>query len=238
MTSLAWGTYAAVAANISTLRALVKIARIEQKMIIKRPTLKSRTSMPSIKYRATMDVTGIVEDRRVTKMVKPDVSFESLYSANPASSSSDRLRKIRRPIEWWKAGRKVFTIQLVNTSHSPDLVANAARSLVLWESQMEASRPRRKSSPDLGRDNQVRRKLKSCSSGAANVKTSRALSMLASATRCQNVYFIVLIQELILYSFNFSRSSRHFFHCNESPPCARASLHHSREYLCFSILSE
>ena len=99
MTSLAWGTYAAVAANISTLRALVKIARIEQKMIIKRPTLKSRTSMPSIKYRATMDVTGIVEDRRVTKMVKPAVSFESLYSANPASSSSDRLRKIRRPIE-------------------------------------------------------------------------------------------------------------------------------------------
>ena len=45
-----------------------------------------------------MEVTGIVEDGRVTEMLKMAVIFESLYPVNPIPSSSGRLRKTRDPI--------------------------------------------------------------------------------------------------------------------------------------------
>ena len=54
--------------------------------------------MASIKYKAIIEATGIVEDGRVTEMLRNAVLFESVYSVNPISSSSDPLRKTRDAI--------------------------------------------------------------------------------------------------------------------------------------------
>lgn len=133
-----------------------------------------------------------------------------------------------------KRRAKVFMIQLVKMSRSPGLVPNATRPLVFLESYMEVSRPRRKLSPELGRDKQVRRKFISWSSGVANVKTFVRSNQGGVCGEMSDVDSVIAIQEVVLYSWNFLRSLRHFFHYNESLLCAWASLHHSRENLWFS----
>ncbi len=89
-----WRTYAAVAANISTLRALVKTPKTPQKITMYTATIAKRIGILSTKYRVIVAAIGIIEDSRVPTISEKPLSFWSLYSVNPASSSLERLRMI------------------------------------------------------------------------------------------------------------------------------------------------
>lgn len=58
---------------------------------MKRATKVSLSGIPLTKYKAMIELTGNTEDKRVMMILKDAESFESLYSVNPASSSSGRL---------------------------------------------------------------------------------------------------------------------------------------------------
>jgi len=71
-------THAAVAANISILRALVKIARFPRNTRMNVATDSSRTRIGWTKYSTIVAVTGIMEAKRVIKIPENAKSLESL----------------------------------------------------------------------------------------------------------------------------------------------------------------
>ena len=83
-------TYAAAAANISTRRAFVKIAKTPQNRVTNKAIIASRKGIPLTKYNTTVETTGSVEERSVVSTCKIAIKRESSYSENPASSSFGR----------------------------------------------------------------------------------------------------------------------------------------------------
>ena len=180
-------TYAAAAANISTRRAFVKIAKTPQNRVTNKAIIASRKGIPLTKYNTTVETTGSVEERSVVSTCKIAIKRESSYSENPASSSFGRLAASQCPMYRWNIYKTLLAIQRVNTSYSPGLLLNATRSSVLFTSQREASPPRRKLSPDPGLESQVRRNRISCSMGAVMVSTCWAFSRAESCKMIRGV---------------------------------------------------
>ena len=74
-------TYAAVAANTSTLRALVTRVRTREKVMVKSATTTRRMIMRSMKFKAIMEATGRAEDIMVLRMSAIRSALLSLYCA-------------------------------------------------------------------------------------------------------------------------------------------------------------
>ncbi len=62
-------TYAAVAANISTLLAEVTNDNAIEKITVNKDTMASRTGMSCTKYRTTIEPIGISDEIKVPKML-------------------------------------------------------------------------------------------------------------------------------------------------------------------------
>jgi len=99
-------THADVAANISTLRALVTIAKQQEKIPVNRTERPSLTRLLWTKYKITIDVIGIIDARTVPKILTALDKFDSEYSHIADSGSSGTGFLNRCPILLWKQGMR------------------------------------------------------------------------------------------------------------------------------------